>query len=130
VSKKEITVAFYLHRFPRDDWRYDLDESVLGHFFEELNSEFSRFGIHIGYRRDDAITLDVKGYGDLLNSVRIRSPQDNIANLCLGHIIGTSPNCDLFEDIRRGVNRVAFAPETVEPEGSSKIVCHNCGCGC
>ena len=56
--------------------------------------------------------------------------QDGFSNLCLGHVIGASPNRDLLEDIRRGVNRVAFAPETVEPEGSSKIVCHNCGCGC
>ena len=38
--------------------------------------------------------------------------------------------CDLFEDIRRGVSRVAFAPEMIEPEGENKAVCHNCGCGC
>jgi hypothetical protein len=36
----------------------------------------------------------------------------------------------VFEDLRRGVSRVAFAPEMIEPEGSNKVVCHNCGCGC
>jgi hypothetical protein len=80
--------------------------------------------------KEEEIVLEVKGYNDLLNTVRLRSPQDGIGNLCLGHIIGASPNRDLLEDIRRGVNRVAFAPETIEPEGSNKIVCHNCGCGC
>ena len=69
-------------------------------------------------------------YGDLLTTVRLRSPRDHIGNLCLGHVIGQSANCDLFEDIRRGVSRIAFAPETIEPEGSNKVVCHNCGCGC
>ena len=39
-------------------------------------------------------------------------------------------NLDILEDLKRGINRVAFAPETVEPSGSDKVVCHNCGCGC
>jgi hypothetical protein len=65
-----------------------------------------------------------------MNTVRLRSPKDHIGNLCLGHVIGQSANCDLAEDIRRAVSRIAFAPEMIEPEGSNKIVCHNCGCGC
>ena len=95
-----------------------------------LAEELAPFGITLHHARDKEMVLEIKGYGDLLNTVRIRSPRDAIGNLCLGHIIGSSPKCDLLADIRRGVNRVAFSPETIEPEGNNKIVCHNCGCGC
>ncbi len=130
MKEKRIDVVFYRRSFPRADWRYDFNQGELERFFADLKEELARFDIVLGYAFDDSVTLEIKGYGDLLNSVRLRSACDNIANLCLGHIIGSSPNRNLFDDIRRGVNRVAFAPETVEPEGSSKIVCHNCGCGC
>lgn len=129
MNEKEIAVVFYGRRFSRD-WRYEIKESDLAGFFERLRTELAPLGIRVSHHQDDAVSIDVKGYGDLLNCVRIRSPRDNISNLCLGHIIGPSPNRDLLEDIRRGVNRVAFAPETIEPEGSNKVVCHNCGCGC
>lgn len=130
MNGKEITVVFYGRRFTREDWRYEVGESDLAAFFAALRQDLEPLGIRVAHRQEEGMTLDVKGYGDLLNCVRIRSPRDNIGNLCLGHIIGPSANCDLMEDIRRGVNRVAFAPETIEPEGSNKIVCHNCGCGC
>jgi hypothetical protein len=90
----------------------------------------SKLGITVSYREELDTLLEVKGYGDMLNLIRLRSPKDSIGNLCLGHIIGQSDNCDFFEDIRRGVSRIAFAPEMIEPEGSNKVVCHNCGCGC
>ena len=130
MKRKDISVVFYGRRFPKPDWRYDLEDRVLEDFFSEFRSDLSPLGIALNHLKDEEVVLDVKGYGDLLNCVRIRSPKDGIFNLCLGHIIGKSPRRDLFEDIRRGVNRVAFAPETIEPEGSDKIVCHNCGCGC
>lgn len=130
MQPKEITVVLYGRRFPRSDWRFDLDDKALADFFASLAEELAPFGIALQQVREEGIVLDVRGYGDLLNSVRIRSARDGIGNLCLGHIIGASPNRDLLADIRRGVNRVAFAPETIEPEGSDKVVCHNCGCGC
>lgn len=130
MNGKEITIVLYGRRFANPEWRFDMDESRIDAFFGRMEEEFGRYGIIVRHGRDENIVLDVKGYGDLLNTVRIRSPQDSIANLCLGHIIGPSPHRDFFEDIRRGISRVAFAPETIEPEGSSKIVCHNCGCGC
>ncbi len=130
MIQKNISLVFYGFRFHGNGWRYDLDEKALGEFLAGLRNELLPLGIQLEHLKEEGATLDVKGYGDLLNSVRIRSPKDSIGNLCLGHIIGASRNRDLFEDIRRGVNRVAFAPETIEPEGSDKIVCHNCGCGC
>lgn len=130
MQAKEITVVLYGRRQTRSDWSFEIDEKALGAMLSGLAEELAPFGITLHHARDEATALEIKGYGDLLNTVRIRSPRDAIGNLCLGHIIGSSPNRDLFADIRRGVNRVAFAPETIEPEGSNKIVCHNCGCGC
>ncbi|ALC16550.1 hypothetical protein DSOUD_1772 [Desulfuromonas soudanensis] len=130
MKKKEITVIFYGRRYPRQDWTFHWDQEAVDELLVETAREFLPLGIVIEAVREEGIVLDINGYGDLLNTVRIRSSGDGIANLCLGHILGSSPNRNLIEDIRRGVSRVAFAPETIEPEGSDKIVCHNCGCGC
>lgn len=127
---KEITIAFYRRRLVRQDPILVVDESAKEAFFADLEKEFAPFGITVRSLEEADLTMDVKGYGDLLNSIRLRSLQDGIGNLCLGHVIGVSSNRHLFEDIRRAINRVAFAPETIEPEGSDKVVCHNCGCGC
>ena len=123
-------MAFYGLNFAREGWRYEIDEEALAHLFEALGAEFARFGIGLKRVQESDTVVEVKGYGDLLNAIRLRSPADGFSNLCLGHVIGASANRDLCQDIRRGVNRIAFAPEMVEPEGSSKVVCHNCGCGC
>ncbi|PLX84755.1 MAG: hypothetical protein C0617_06950 [Desulfuromonas sp.] len=130
MQTKEITLAFYGRSFPRSDWRQDLDEDALDAFLGDLQTELAPLRVVVRVLREPGTVLDIRGYGDLLNTVRLRSPRDGIGNLCLGHIIGTSPNRNIFEDIRRGVNRVAFAPETVMPEDGNRKVCHNCGCGC
>lgn len=130
MQAKDIVVAYYGRRFPRQDWRQDVDSQSLRAYVEELGTELAELGVNLRCSLEEETIIEVNGYGDLLNAVRIRSPKDSISNLCLGHIIGSSPNCDLFEDVRRGVNRVAFAPEMVEPEHDNKHVCHNCGCGC
>ena len=130
MQEKEISIVFYGRRYPRTDWRFDLDERERTAFLQGLVEELAPFGIRLGWSDQPETILEVRSYGDLLNTVRIQSAQDGLGNLCLGHIIGQSANCDLLDDLRRGVNRIAFAPETIEPEGSSKVVCHNCGCGC
>lgn len=130
MKQKIITVAFYRARFSPDAWKYDLDRASTEKFLTLLAAELSTLGVELRQSWEDEMALDVRGYGDLLNTVRLRSPSDGFGNLCLGHVIGVSANRDLLEDIKRGINRLAFAPETVEPEGSNKIVCHNCGCGC
>jgi len=127
---KEITVVFYGRHFPRKDWTYEVDVQAMTAFFEEMRTELERFDVVIQFVDDPNITMKVNGYGDLLNAIRIRSPKDGISSKCLGHIIGPSPNANLFEDLKRGINRVAFAPETIEPEENNRTVCHNCGCGC
>ncbi|KIH76792.1 hypothetical protein SAMN05660860_00808 [Geoalkalibacter ferrihydriticus] len=130
MAEKTLTVAFYRRSFKHDEWRKAWDEQQLAAFFAHCTQELASLGFALRQVEDGSVTMDIKGYGDLLNSVRIRCPQQGIGNMCLGHIIGRSANLNLVEDIERGINRVAFAPETIEPEGSDKVVCHNCGCGC
>lgn len=130
MNPKEITVVLYGRRFVRSDWNYELDEALLEEFFAGAGAEFRRFGIEVRCQRDESTVLEIRGYGDLLNSMRLRSPGDGIGNLCLGHIIGASAKCDLLEDIRRGISRISFAPETIAPEEGNRRLCHNCGCGC
>ena len=130
MTKKEITVVRYSYRLVNSEWAPTVDLGNLKGFVEILHKDLNSLGITVNYIDESDKELEVKGYADLLNIIRLRSPKDHIGNLCLGHIIGQSDNCDLFEDIRRGVSRIAFAPEMIEPEGSNKVVCHNWGCGC
>lgn len=128
--QKEITVVLYGYRITNKEWSPEVNTEGLDGFVDQLHAELNPLGISVRYIKEAKNVLEVGGYGDLLNIIRLRSPKDHISNLCLGHVIGQSANCDFFEDIRRGVSRVAFAPEMIEPEGSNKVVCHNCGCGC
>jgi hypothetical protein len=130
MADKDISVVFYHCNFLADKWRQLVDTAQLAAMFAALTAELAPLGYRLQRLDDAAVSMDINGYGDLLNSVRLRAPQLGIGNMCLGHVIGASRNLNLAEDIRRGVNRVAFAPETIEPEGSDKVVCHNCGCGC
>jgi hypothetical protein len=128
--QKEITVVLYGYKVTNAEWSPDINIEGLDAFISSLHDDLNSLGITVSYLDETKNVLEVGGYGDLLNIIRLRSPKDNISNLCLGHVIGQSANCDFLEDIRRGVSRVAFAPEMIEPEGSNKVVCHNCGCGC
>ncbi len=128
--KKVITVVFQGYRLVNSEWEVPAAKESSRACVESLQEEYAPLGINVVSREEPDTVHEVSGYGDFLNTVRIRSPKDSISNMCLGHVIGQSANCDLAEDIRRGVSRVAFAPEMVEPEGSNKIVCHDCGCGC
>jgi hypothetical protein len=127
---KDIAVVLYGYRLTTRGWSPGVDTEAVDGFISALHTELEPLGITVTCFKEPETILEVNGYGDLLNTVRLRSPSDHIGNLCLGHIIGQSVNCDFLEDIRRGVSRVAFAPEMIEPEGSHKVVCHNCGCGC
>ena len=127
---REIVVVFYGYRLTSANWRPPVMELAPQQLVAELAREYGKYGIEIRSVEEPDTVLEVKGYGDLLNTVRLRTGDSTLGNPCLGHIIGQSDNCDLLEDLRRGLSRVAFAPETIEPDGSSKKVCHNCGCGC
>lgn len=130
MAEKILTIAFYRREWPRNDWDYSFPQAELKSFLVEMAKELEPFGVTLKSQDEDDLSIAINGYGDVLNSVRLRYPAGGLGNLCLGHVIGSSPNADLIEDLRRGINRVVFAPETVEPDGSDKVVCHNCGCGC
>lgn len=129
MSAKILTVVFFRCEWAREDWHYDLPTGALDDLLHHLTREMEPFGVILEVVRED-VGIKINGYGDLLNTIRLRYPAAGIGNLCLGHVIGSSQNADLLEDLRRGINRVVFAPETVEPDQNDKVVCHNCGCGC
>ena len=89
-----------------------------------------RLNIALRIVRNPEVVVTINSYGDLLNVVKISSPEDGHSNQCIGHIIGKSQHLDIREDIAAAVRRIAFAPETVAPSGEFRKVCHNCGCGC
>ncbi len=127
---KEIAVVFYGYRLINDKWRPPILPQEPKLFVNKISRDYKKYGISIICIDEPENVFEVGGYADLLNTVRIRTNDGTLGNPCLGHVIGQSQNCNLLEDIQRGISRVAFAPETIEPDGSSKRVCHNCGCGC
>ena len=127
---KKMVVTFYGQKHLRPDWQVELAGHRFDLFFVELADDLARFGIDLSVTHNNDITIDINSYADLLNAVRISSPVDGFASICVGHVIGKSPNLDIYEDIKRGINRLAFAPETIAPDDENRRVCHNCGCGC
>lgn len=130
MADKKMLVTFYRQNHVRPDWRFDTKSAAFELFFIEMANDLSRFGIELTRMDDDETIIDINSYADVLNSVRIASPADGFANLCVGHVIGKSAQLDLMDDIRRAINRLAFAPETIPPEDQNRRICHNCGCGC
>lgn len=130
MAGKKMVVTFFGQNHVRPDWRVDLAGYAFDLFFIELADDLARFGIELVRANNDEMVIDINSYADLLNAVRISSPADGFSSLCIGHIIGKSPHLDLLEDLKRAVNRIAFAPETIPPEDHNRRVCHNCGCGC
>jgi hypothetical protein len=127
---KTLTLTILGQNHVRKDWYFDFDSIAFELFFSELADDLAHLGIRLERTDNRDHVIDVNSYSDLLNAVRIASPSDGFSGICIGHILGKSPNCDILEDIKRSVNRIAFAPETVHPEESNLKVCHNCGCGC
>lgn len=130
MTVKKMLISVCRQNHIRDNWVVDLDGDDFSGFIKDLTGELAAFGVAIESSHNEAVTVNVDSYADMLNAVRITSPADGFINKCIGHIIGQSQNLNLFEDIRRAVNRVAFAPETIQPDDHNRKVCHNCGCGC
>lgn len=127
---KMMRLTCYEQKHLRPEWQDTLTGIGFELFFAELVQDLARFGITLERGDGSGQVIEVKSYADLLNAVRIASPSDGIANVCVGHVIGKSPHLDPQEDIKRAVNRIAFAPETVPPDDENRRTCHNCGCGC
>ena len=96
--QKEITVVVYGYQLTGGEWSPNINLEALDAFMQDLHGELITLGITVLYLKELDNVLDVKGYGDLLNTIRLRSPKDHISNLCLGHIIGQSANCDYDTD--------------------------------
>jgi hypothetical protein len=127
---KQMTVTIFEQQHFRSDWYVDFDGQEFHDFQSELIKEMKRLGVALTVVRNRDAVITINSYADLLNVVKISSPQDGHTNQCVGHIIGKSEHLDIREDIGVAVRRVAFAPETVAPSSEFRKVCHNCGCGC
>lgn len=127
---KRIRLTILERNYARNDWNYDFEGSGFDSFFETLTMDMHKMGIDLELVRNRDAAITINSYADLLNVVKISSPDDGHSNHCIGHVIGKSPNLDIQEDIRIAVRRIAFAPETVAPSSEFRKVCHNCGCGC
>ena len=125
-----LQVVFYQRiADPECDWQDQSDWSAVEDMLVTLTEDFKGLKIDLEQHTEPSEII-VRGYTDILNSIRLRCSSGGFSNVCLGHVIGCSVNRDIAEDLKRGINRILFAPETIEPQGSDKVVCHNCGCGC
>jgi hypothetical protein len=127
---KQMVITIHDQKHIRNDWYSDFDGQHFQNFLSEMIAEMKRLGVLLTVVRNRDAVITINSYIDLLNVVKISSPQDGHSNQCVGHIIGKSQRLDIMEDISTAVRRVAFAPETVAPTSEFRKVCHNCGCGC
>lgn len=127
---KRITVTILGQEHIRKDWFFDFDGDAFQRFFLGLTKEMRKLGIALEAAHNREAVIRINSYADLLNVVKVSSPDDGHVNQCVGHIIGKSEHLDIMEDIRTAINRIAFAPETIAPSSEFRKVCHNCGCGC
>lgn len=129
-TAKLMVITIQGHTFLRKEWFVDFNSQLFQDFLTGLVKEMKRLGIHVSVVNNQDPVIEINSYADLLNVVKVSSPQDGHSNLCIGHIIGKSGKLDIMEDISTAIRRVAFAPETIAPSGEFRKVCHNCGCGC
>lgn len=129
-KNKQIRLTVYEQNYIRKDWNFDFEGTGFNEFYDSLAMDMRKMGIDLDLVRNREAVIDINSYADLLNVVKISSPDDGHSNHCIGHVIGKSPNLDIQEDIKIAVRRIAFAPETVAPSSEFRKVCHNCGCGC
>jgi hypothetical protein len=127
---KQMVITIHDQKHLRKDWYIDFDGQPFQDFLAGMITEMKRLGVLLTVVRIRDAVISINSYADLLNVVKISSPQDGHSNQCVGHIIGKSQGLDIMEDISTAVRRVAFAPETVAPSSEFRKVCHNCGCGC
>ena len=129
-KSKKMVIMIHEQKHLRKDWYFDFDGTPFQDFLAGMTTEMKRLGVLLTVERNRDVMISINSYADLLNVVKISSPQDGHSNQCVGHVIGVSRHLDIMEDIDTAVRRVAFAPETIAPSSEFRKVCHNCGCGC
>ena len=130
TKTKQMVITIHDQEHLRSDWFLDFDGQPFQDFLAGMRVEMEQLGVLLTVVRNREVVISINSYADLLNVVKISSPQDGHSNQCVGHIIGKSLGLDIMEDVSRAVRRVAFAPETIAPSSEFRKVCHNCGCGC
>lgn len=126
---KKVVITILKQFYERKDWAFDFDSAQFTDFLDRLSSDLNKLGFELVCRHNSDVTITVKSYTDLLNSVKI-STDSSQGNHCVGHCVGKSEHLDIMEDLEAAIRRVVFAPETIPPAHEFRKVCHNCGCGC
>jgi hypothetical protein len=127
---KQLVMTVHGRKFLRNDWFFDFEGPGFETFLKSITADMKRLGVVLTVMRNQDSVLSIDSYADLLNVVKLSSPDDGHSLQCVGHIIGKSPELNILEDISTAIRRVAFAPETIAPSNEFRKVCHNCGCGC
>ena len=70
MNKKEMTLVFYGRKMMCGGWDFRFDEEAFAASLAEQQTELARFGIELRHVVEQDVVLEVKGYGDLLNTVR------------------------------------------------------------
>lgn len=130
IQTKQMVITIHDQKHLIQDWYFDFDGQPFQDFIAGTVTDMERLGVALTVLRNRDAVITISSYADLLNAVKISSPEDGHSNQCIGHIVGKSQRLDIMEDISRAVRRVAFAPETIAPSSEFRKVCHNCGCGC
>ena len=99
LFSKNITLTVLNQEHVRRDWFFDFDGEAFQEFFDVLVMHMGKMGIGLALKRNCEAVIKINSYADLLNVVKISSPEDGHSNHCIGHIIGKSENLHILEDI-------------------------------
>ena len=80
MSIKKIAISVCRQNHLRDNWKVDLEGDSFMGFVSDLTRELAGYGVEIESSHNDAVTVNVNSYADLLNAVRITSPADGFIN--------------------------------------------------
>ena len=86
--QKEITVVLYGCHLTNNEWSPDVDFGAIDGFVEKLSTDLSTLGITVSYREELDTLLEVKGYGDMLNLIRLdrKSTRLNSSHVALSRM--------------------------------------------
>jgi len=87
---KPIVITVLGQNHQRKDWFFDFGGAPFAAFVSGLTADLEPLGVAVRLVFNTDITITINSYADLLNCIKISSPQDNHHNHCVGHLIGKS----------------------------------------
>src|SRR6185369_18026888 len=93
---KPITVMILDQKHVRKDWFIDFDGETFQRFFDQMAKDMKKLGIALKKVHNRDVVIKINSYADLLNVVKISSPEAGHGNQCIRHIIGKSEHLDIL----------------------------------